>query len=243
MPRLRVQYICTSVILGMALPAVLAAQAVAGPYAIIGRLHPRDGHTVEFESGYIRHLEWHQQARDTRTWYGWTVAFGQRQRWFAYATFGRSAAELDNPVSPAEDWKDAFLNFEPHTDSWESGLYEFLPALSRGNGVPTPAATLELTTVELRPGAARAFEEALASTRSRLQDETLWFRMVAGGAAPRYVRLRPSAGLSPLVEKRDASPLLESPESSIASITVEALALRPNLCLGAAATGRLPLKP
>src|SRR5262245_33481258 len=238
MPRLRVQYICTSVILGMALPAVLAAQAVAGPYAIIGRLHPRDGHTVEFESGYIRHLEWHQQARDARSWYGWTVAFGERQRWFAYATFGRSAAELDSPVSPAEDWKDAFLNFEAHTDSWESGLYEFLPALSRGNGVPTPEASLELTTAVLRPGTERAFEEALAASRARLQDETLWFRMVAGGAAPRYVRLRPNPDLSTLLKRKDESAPWSPAESSIVTATVEILALRPTMCLGPRVTGR-----
>jgi hypothetical protein len=230
-------------LLAMTFCAVTEAQPVSGPYAVIGRLHPRDGHTVEFESGYIRHLAWHQQVRDTRTWYGWTVAFGERQRWFAYATFGRSAAELDNPVSPAEDWKDAFLNFEAHTDSWESGLYEFLPALSRGNGVPTPEAILEQTTVELRPGAARAFEEALAASRSRLQDETLWFRRVAGGAAPTYVRLRPSPDLSKLLDKREASQPWEGSESSIAGTTVEILALRPTMSLGPAATGRLSLKP
>ena len=239
----RRQNIRTALLFGIALPAVLAAQSVPGPYAIIGRLHPKDGHTVEFESGYIRHLAWHEQAKDPRIWFGWTVAFGERQRWFAYGTFGRSAAELDNPVSPADDWKDAFLNFEPHTDSWGSGLYEFLPALSRGNGVPTPAPSLEMTTVELHPGSARAFEEALGSSRSQLQEETLWFRRIAGGAAPTYVRLRPSPSLSVAAEKGDSSQEWESSASSIAEITVEILALRPTMCSGAAASGRLPLKP
>ena len=232
-----------ALLLGIALPAVLAAQVVPGPYAIIGRLHPKDGRTVEFESGYIRHLAWHQQARDARSWYGWTVAFSERQRGFAYASFGLSGASLDNPVTPAEDWNDAFLNFEAHTDSWESGLYEFLPALSRGNGVPTPAPSLEMTTVELHPGSAHGFEEALASSRSHLPDETLWFRRIAGGAAPTYVRLRPSPSLSAVAEKGDSSQEWESSASSIAEITVEILALRPTMCSGAAASGRLPLKP
>lgn len=234
------QTLWTALIFGTALPAVMASQPVPGPYAIIGRLHPRDGHTIEFESGYIRHLAWHQQARDARTWYGWTVAFGERQRWFAYAAFGLSGASLDNPVTPAEDWKDAFLNFEAHTESWESGLYEFLPALSRGNGVPTPGANLEMTTVRLRPGSDRAFEEALAASRTRLQDETLWFRRIAGGTAPTYVRLRPSPDLSTLVEKRDPSQDWEASASSVENLTVEILALRPTLCSGAAAAGRPP---
>src|ERR1700752_3664806 len=175
MPRRRFQSLRTALIFGTAFPAVLAAQSVPGPYAVIGRLHPRDGHTIEFESGYTRHLAWHQQARDARAWYGWTVAFGERQGWFAYASFGQSAAGLDAPVTPAEDWKDAFLNFEAHTDSWESGLYEFLPALSRGTGVPQPTAFVEITTVELTPGAARDFESALAARQARLENETLWY--------------------------------------------------------------------
>ena len=35
-----------------------------------GRLH-HDGDTVDFEAGYSRHLDWHRQPKDTRTWYGW----------------------------------------------------------------------------------------------------------------------------------------------------------------------------
>src|SRR5262245_45269966 len=219
-----------ALLVGAVLPARLAAQASPGPYAQIGVLHPRDGHTVEFEMGYLRHLDWHRQAKDTRAWYGWTVAFGERQRWFAYATFGRSAAELDNPVTPAEDWKDAFLNFEAHTDSWESGLYEFLPDLSGGaTGVPPPTAQLELTTVVLNPGAGRAFEAALAAKRpARVPDAgVLWYRMVAGGTAPRYVRLRPRQSLSALLEDRSDQALGAGVEPLIAKLTIEILALPP----------------
>src|SRR5689334_3571852 len=52
------------------------------PYARIAILRPHDGDTVDFEAGYVRHLAWHQQARDTWAWYGWTITFGERQRWF-----------------------------------------------------------------------------------------------------------------------------------------------------------------
>ncbi len=47
-------------IAGTVLPTLLAAQTGAqtgrGPYARIAVLRPQDGHTVEFEAGYIRHL-------------------------------------------------------------------------------------------------------------------------------------------------------------------------------------------
>ena len=81
-------------LIGVVLPALLGAQTGSGPYARIAVLRPLDGKTVEFEAGYIRHLEWHQQALDPWTWYGWSVWGGERYRWFVYATFGHSAAAL-----------------------------------------------------------------------------------------------------------------------------------------------------
>src|SRR5262245_25267761 len=70
------------------LPSVLLAEPSSGPYARIAFLRPNDGDTVDFEAGYIRHLEWHRQAKDTWAWYGWSIWSGERQRWFVYATFG-----------------------------------------------------------------------------------------------------------------------------------------------------------
>ena len=78
--------------------------------------------------------------------------FGERQRWFVYASFGHSAASLDNPVPPAEDERDNISNVTPHAQFAGNALYEYLPGLSRGTGEPQPTARLELTTVDLDPG-------------------------------------------------------------------------------------------
>ena len=90
-----------AVLLAAVRPGSLAAQTEKGPYARIAILRPHNGDTVDFEAGYLRHLEFHRQAKDTWGWYGWSIWAGDRQRWFVYATFGHSAASLDNPV-PAE---------------------------------------------------------------------------------------------------------------------------------------------
>ena len=169
-------------------------------YARIAFLRPHDGHTVDFEAGYIRHLEWHRQAKDPWVWYGWSIWAGERQRWFVYASFGHSAASLDSPVAPAEDERDNISNVTPHAQFVGNGLYEYLPGLSRVTGEPQPTARLELTTVDLVPGAEKAFEAALSTAQSGLRGETLWYRMVAGGAAPRYVRLRPRPSLSAILD-------------------------------------------
>lgn len=117
----------------------LLAQAEKGPFARIAVLRPHDGDTVDFEAGYMRHLEWHRQAKDTWRWFGWTVWAGERQRWFVYATFGHNAADFDHPVDPANDERDNVANVTPHAQFAGNGLYEFLPALSRGTGEPSTA--------------------------------------------------------------------------------------------------------
>ena len=214
------------------LPTLLGAQTERGPYARIAVLRPHDGKTVDFEAGYVRHLEWHRQARDPWTWYGWTVWAGERQRWFVYATFGHSAAGFDGSVSPAEDERDNVTNVVPHAQFAGNAVYEYRPELSRGSGEPSPAARLELTTVDLTPGTAAAFESALAAAQPALPGETLWYRMVAGGAAPRYVRLRPRPSLATLLEGEGAPPLPDKTHGLIAKMTVEILNLRPTMSYG-----------
>lgn len=207
-----------------------------GPYARISVLRPHDGDTVDFEAAYIRHLEWHRQAKDTWTWYGWTIWAGERQRWFVYATFGHSAASLDNPVAPAEDERDNVLNVIRHGQFVGSALYEYLPGLSGGsspnNGAPHPAARLELTTVDLRPGSEKAFEDALSAGQSAQTGEILWYRMVAGGTAPRYLRMRPRPNLSALLSEKNEQALPAKVSDLIASTTIEILSLRPTMSYG-----------
>jgi len=216
-------------------PARLAAQAGRGLYARIAILRPHDGDTVDFEAGYIRHLEWHRQAKDSWGWYGWTIWAGERQRWFVYATFGHAATSLDNPVAPADDERDNLLNVTPHAQFLGNAVYEYLPALSRGTGVPTPTARLELMTADLKAGAENAFEAALIAGQSKLQAETLWYRMVAGGTAPRYIRLRPRPSLSAILEGSSAQVLPANVNAFVTKAAVEILTFRPTMSYGVAA--------
>jgi hypothetical protein len=220
------------------LPAVLVAETERGPYARIAVLRPNDGDSVDFEAGYVRHLEWHRQAKDSWAWYGWSIWAGERQKWFVYATFGHTASSLDHPVPPAEDERDTISNVSPHVQYLGNALYEYLPELSRGNGEPQPTARLELTTVELVPGAEKAFEAALKARQPTLRDETLWYRMVAGGTVPRYVRLRARASLLALLDDLDGQALPDKAISLTAKTTVEILTLRPTLCYGIAPAQR-----
>jgi hypothetical protein len=225
-------FIGTVLLIGNVLNTGILAQAEKGPYARIAILRPNDGKTVDFEAGYIRHLEWHRQAKDPWGWYGWTIWAGERQRWFVYATFGHSAASLDGPVAPAEDERDNILNVVPHAEFKGNALYEYLPALSRGTGVPQPTARLEFATVDLSQGSAKAFEAAISKSLSTLKGEILWYRMIAGGATPRYVRLRPRPSLSALIDERSDHEFPEGINHLILKTSVEILNLRPTMSYG-----------
>lgn len=223
---------------GLLLPAIFVvqtgrgpeAQSERGPYARIAIMRARDGRSVEWEAGYIRHLEWHRQAKDPFGWYSYSIwASAERQRWIIYATFGHTAAELSNPVSPAEDERDNLINVLPHAQFLGNAIYEFLPALSRGNGVPTPTLRAEYTTVELTQGAGKLFETAIAAEQSKLRGETLWYRMVVGGDMPRYVRLRPRASLAAILDERAHQALPDKVNAFISKMTIETLNLRPNM--------------
>jgi hypothetical protein len=195
-------------------------------------MRPLDGHFVDFEAAYIRHLAWHQQAKDTWIWYGWTVNYSERRMWFIYGSFGHSAESLDNPVDPAGDDRDNIMNVAPHVDHWGNALYEFLPALSHGSGAPSPVPRLELTTVDLNAGTEEAFEVAIAAGQPTLKDETLWYRMVVGGTTPRYIRLRPRSSMAAILEGKSEQVLPAKVNGLIARTTVEILTFRPTLSLG-----------
>jgi hypothetical protein len=230
--------IVSTALLLLARPAAQSPRAARGPYARIAIMRALDGHSSDWEAGYIRHLEWHRQAKDTFGWYSYSVwASTERQRWIVYATFGHTAAELSNPVSPAEDERDNLLNVLPHAQFLGNGVYEFLPLLSRGNGVPTPAFRAEYTTVELNQGTGKAFEAALAANQSTLHGETLWYRMILGGDTPRYVRLRPRASLAAILDERADQALPDSVNALIAKMTVESLNLRPDMLVNVTPEG------
>ena len=73
----------------------VVAQTERGPYARIAIMRAIDGHPVEWEEGYVRHIDWHKRVKDPFNWYSYTIwASGERQRWIIYATFGHAAASL-----------------------------------------------------------------------------------------------------------------------------------------------------
>ena len=74
--------------------------------------------------------------------------------------------------------------------------------------------------------------EAHGAGRLEPERETRWYRMVAGGAAPRYVRLRPMGSLSALLTGSSGQALPDGARRLIARMNVEIWNLRPTMSLG-----------
>jgi hypothetical protein len=203
-----------------------------GLYARSAMLRPLDDKMTEFEAGYTRHLEWHKQAQDPWAWYGWTISHGDRTRWFVYATFGHASTDFDQAVDPVDDERDSLRNVAPHCEFMNSALFEYLPKLSHGNSVPTAAPRAEMLTVEVAPASGKALEAALAASGSNFEGETLWYRLVGGGASPRYVRLRPRRDYAAIFAGLADQPLSDAANRLAVRATVEVLTLRPTMSYG-----------
>src|SRR5262245_12658859 len=61
--------LAVTLIIGVARAIPGVAQTERGPYARIAIMRAIDGHAVEWEEGYIRHLEWHRRVKDPFNWY------------------------------------------------------------------------------------------------------------------------------------------------------------------------------
>jgi hypothetical protein len=221
------------VIIASVIPSLLAAQTGKGPYVLVGVLRRLEGHDLAFDAGVAHHWQWHREHRDPYVWYAWNIRFSERMGGLVFASFNHSAGSLDSAVSPREDWADWRISGAPHSQFTNLETYRYLPELSRGTGDPGPAPLLEFTTVEVQPGEASAFEAKLKAGQPSLKEETLWYRLVTGGAVPKYLRLRPRPRMSAVLEGAD-DPVLAQTNGMITRATVELLVSDPGLTIDVA---------
>jgi hypothetical protein len=219
------------------LPSLLAAQTGKGPYLVLGVLRRLEGHDFAFDAGVEHHWQWHREHRDPYVWYAWNIRFGQRVGGLVFATFNHSATSLDSAISPTEDAADWRVSGAPHSEFTNLEAYRYLADLSRGAGDPGPARLLEFTMVEVQPGSASAFEARLKAGQPSLKEETLWYRLVAGGSVPRYLRLRSRPRLSAVLENADDQ-VLAGAGSMISRVSVELLVSQPTLTIDVQGAGR-----
>ena len=219
------------------IPSLLTAQTGKGAYMLLGVLRRLEGHDFAFDAGVAHHWQWHRDHRDPYVWYAWNLRFGDRVGGLVFASFNHSAGSLDSTVSPAEDWADWRTSGAPHSEFTNLEMYRYLPELSRGTGDPGPARLLEFTTVEVQPAGASAFEAKLKAGKSSLKEETLWYRLVAGGPIPKYLRLRSRPRLSAVTEGADDA-VLDQANAMITRVRVELLVSDPSLTIDVAGAGR-----
>lgn len=181
-------FICTA-----AAAAPLSAQA-----GLITGWRPEPGQRDALYAGYARHLEWHREAGDTLTWFGWDVMAGPGQGLFVDGTFGAPFAALDVRVDPRGDARDHAVNVDAFASpAWREALllrrdlstrtpleervptpYVQVARYTLGGDAGTGAAVLELALREMASGRAPCSGELLPYTV---------YESVAGSSAPGFI--------------------------------------------------------
>jgi hypothetical protein len=210
--------------LALATLSPVYAQQTGSSYARMVVIVPRPGQAEAFEQGYERHLQWHRNAHDPWTWYGWTFVLGNRINRFMDGTFDHAAADFDAAVQPAADAADNNVNVAPYADFVSHGIYQRMDAMGTGEPLPDASPFLSMTTYHIRPGQEAAFEQAVAHARGAAGRQT-WYRLQAGGEAPQYVLMRAVASFG-------AAATLGTPHTLsglVDRVDNELLRYRPNL--------------
>ena len=145
-----------------------------------------------FESGYRRHLDWHDAAGDSLTWFGWDVLVGARPNRFVDGVFGVPFGALDVRVDPAGDLADAAVNVLAHADAAEREMIALRRDLSSATPLEdgTPAPFTEVVWYDVVPGRIDAFEAVLialsrSASASALHPYTVYERVA--GAEPGFI--------------------------------------------------------
>jgi hypothetical protein len=123
---------------------------------------------------------------------------GERPGYFFDATFGRSWADFDKPVNPAQDSADFDINVRPFATTLTQFTCAYLPKFSKGTDADLSAALLlQIIFFKINPGQEPAFEKFLAkfhdSRNSKWETEQnyLWYRIEDGDEMPQYLLLLP----------------------------------------------------
>ena len=193
-----------------------------GPYARIVTIVPKPGQAAAFDAGYVRHIEWHRANGDPWTWYGWSFVLGARLGQFMDGTFGHAAADFDRPVDPAGDGADNRANVLPYADFGTHGVYRRVENGGGGATAPDTSAYLILSTYEVEPDQAGAFEKAIAAHRG---GGASWYRLILGGRGSVYLQMQGAAGWAEAVSGMEAR-RVQAPEGTVKNVTTELLRYR-----------------
>jgi hypothetical protein len=173
----------------LALPLLMVSTAVSAQDATanVARLvvwQPRPGMERDFIEGYKRHLQWHRRNQDPWIWHGWTVTFGDRYGYFVDGTFFRTWAELDTPVSPADDAADNAVNVIPYADVRSSTVYEMVSPVKHFPAAHLSSALMTFVRIEIAPAREADFESLILAETAQ----------AAGESTNAYAILRPANG-------------------------------------------------
>jgi hypothetical protein len=115
-------------------------------------LSPKSAVGPDLVEAYKKHLNWHKQANDQWTWFGWQIITGERGGTIVDATFV-SWDDLNRPVNPAADIADFTAVVGPELRNATVHLWRERSSLGQAfpNG-PSPYMVMAMLSVPDRAG-------------------------------------------------------------------------------------------
>lgn len=190
----------------------------------------KPGKTAQFNNGFRRNIEWHQQQKDDWSWYAWFVIHGNRKGTFIDGTPNHKWSDFDGwKISSAENIKYNDLDFTEYIEKTvETGTWKYLWEFST-NPIPNLKATyLQVFYFTLKPGATLEFEKYIGQRKPKY--EINWFKDVLNGST-KYILQIPHNNWGSFLNSEVL--YFDHPDLSrlVAEMTSEVLQFHPRLTL------------
>jgi hypothetical protein len=194
MHRIAVSFVVVSVLL-LALPAM--AQEAPGRLDKVYSLKPKAGMEQQFVEAAKRHVAWHREHNDPRTWYTFFVEMGDGIGEYHFVLPNQRLEDFDTYDELAQaDEADAFATMGPYVESVAAQMGVRLDNLSRISAGVGPGALNWVTYVHINPGMVgsyRLYRQKLQAAHEKTNSRQRYFvvQVINGSEIPAFAVVAP----------------------------------------------------
>ena len=213
---------CRRVVVGcllvsiLAVPVLRAQQDTTGRFSFIFIANPKPGMAKQFEDGMKKHIAWHTQQKDQRSYSVSVVAAGEGVGSYRVVYGGLRWQDQDQaaPIAGA-DIADVNLNISPSVESWNSLIALRLDSLSRIPATEPAKAMNWVTYTYVKPGKGPEYSAYLRRLREAHNQANSPYRyfvltVIVGANTPAFALVRPADKWADFTPARNRQVLVQA---------------------------------
>lgn len=175
----------------------VAAQEEPGRIDVVYSVTPKAGMEKQFEEAAKRHMAWHRQQNDPRTWYAFFVVMGDGIGEYHYVLPNQRWEDFDKHAELEQaDMADYFANVAQYLESLTANMNVRLNELSRIPATEGPKPLAWVTYVHVNPGKGsqyRLYRQKLRAAREKINWKRRSFvvQVINGSEVPAFAIVTP----------------------------------------------------